>query len=168
MIQEEEYASVYETHKATYETATAEAAKIREDYKIFESEMNTKLTELNALKSQSKMAGLRENINSLNTQFIAKGNRVGGVNDAMDRARNIVNERTARANAVESLGSDNIEMKLKRLDMDSARDRAMARAEALMGGSEGFKVKEKAETEEEQEGSEKSEAQKAQASDGQA
>lgn len=133
LMQEEEYTTVYETHKATYESVTAEAAKIREDYKIFESEMQAKLNELNALKSQSKMAGLRENINSLNAQFTAKGNRVGGVNDAMDKAREIVNERTARANAIESLGNDDIDMKLKRLDLDSARERAMARAEALLG-----------------------------------
>jgi phage shock protein A len=47
---------------------------------------------------------------------------------------------------VESLNQDNIDMKLKRLDMNSARDRAKARAEAMLGGDNGgFEVKEKTE-----------------------
>ncbi len=144
LVQEEEYQTVYETHKATYENAMIQVQKIREDYKIFESEMNAKLNELKTLKSQAKMANLRENINSVNAQYTSKNSRVGSVNDSLDRARDIVNKKTARANAVESLNSDNIDMKLKKLDMNSARDRAKARAEALLGGDNGgFEVKEK-------------------------
>ncbi|EGD47703.1 PspA/IM30 family protein [Ruminiclostridium papyrosolvens DSM 2782] len=144
LVQEEEYQTVYETHKATYENAMTQVQKIREDYKIFESEMNAKLNELKTLKSQAKMANLRENINSVNAQYTSKNSRVGSVNDSLDRARDIVNKKTARANAVESLNQDNIDMKLKKLDMNSARDRAKARAEALLGGDNGgFEVKEK-------------------------
>lgn len=144
LVQEEEYQTVFETHKATYENAMVQVEKIREDYKIFESEMNAKLNELKTLKSQAKMANLRENINSVNSQYTSKNSRVGSVNDNLDRAREIVNKKTARANAVESLNSDNMDMKLKRLDMNSARDRAKARAEALLGGDNGgFEVKEK-------------------------
>ncbi|HEX9060929.1 MAG TPA: PspA/IM30 family protein [Clostridia bacterium] len=144
LMQEEEYQNVYDTHKATYDNAMAEVSKIREDYKIFESEMSAKLNELKTLKSQAKMAQLRENINSVNAKYTSKSNRVGSVNESMDRARDIVNKKTARANAVESLNDNNMEMKLKRLDMNSARDRAKARAEALLsGGDGGFEVKEK-------------------------
>ncbi|AEY64321.1 PspA/IM30 family protein [Clostridium sp. BNL1100] len=144
LVQEEEYQTVYETHKATYDNAMIQVQKIREDYKIFESEMNAKLNELKTLKSQAKMANLRENINSVNAQYTSKNSRVGSVNDSLDRARDIVNKKTARANAVESLNQDNIDMKLKKLDMNSARDRAKARAEALLGGDNGgFEVKEK-------------------------
>ncbi len=145
LVQEEEYQTVFETHKATYDNAMVEVAKIREGYKIFESEMAAKLNELRTLKSQAKMSTLRENINSVNAQYSSKNSRVGSVNDSMDRARNIVNRKTARANAVESLNDDNMEMKLKRLDMNSARDRARARAEAMLGGEQGFEVKEKPE-----------------------
>lgn len=146
LVQEEEYQTVFETHKATYENAMIQVEKIREDYKIFESEMNAKLNELRTLKSQAKMANLRENINSVNSQYTSKNSRVGSVNDNLDRAREIVNKKTARANAVESLNHDNMDMKLKRLDMNSARDRAKARAEALLGGDNGgFEVKEKTE-----------------------
>jgi phage shock protein A len=145
LMQEEEYQEIYDTHKSTYDNAISEVSKIREDYKIFESEMNARLNELKTLKSQAKMATLRENINSVNAQYTAKGNRVGQVNESMERAREIVNKKTARANAIESLGDVDIEMKLKRLDMNSARERARARAEAMLSGEQGFEVKEKIE-----------------------
>ncbi|HEY5584455.1 MAG TPA: PspA/IM30 family protein [Ruminiclostridium sp.] len=146
LVQEEEYQTVYETNKITYENAMIQVEKIREDYKIFESEMNAKLNELKTLKSQAKMANLRENINSVNSQYTSKNSSVGSVNDNLDRARDIVNKKTARANAVESLNQGNMDMKLKRLDMNSTRDRAKARADALLGGDTGgFEVKEKTE-----------------------
>ncbi len=145
LMQEEEYQATYETHKATYDTAMAEVTRIREDYKIFESEMSAKLNELKTLKSQAKMAQLRENINSVNAKYTSRNNTVGSVNESMDRARELVNKKTARANAVESLGDTNMDLKLKRLDMNSARDRAKARAEALLSSEQGFEVKEKTE-----------------------
>lgn len=143
LMQEEEYQTVYDAHKATYDNAMADVAKIREDFKVFESEMSAKLNELRTLKSQAKMASLKENINSLNSKYSSKNNQVGSINETMDRARDIVNKKTARANAIESLNDDNMEMKLKRLDMNSARDRARARAEAMLGSEQGFEVKEK-------------------------
>jgi phage shock protein A len=143
LMQEEEVQATYDTHKATYDNAMVEVAKIREDFKMFESEMSAKLNELKTLKSQAKMATLRENINSVNSKYTYKNNRVGSINDNMERAREIVNRKTARANAVESLNDSNMEMKLKRLDMNSARERARARAEAMLGGDQAFEVKEK-------------------------
>jgi phage shock protein A len=143
LVQEEELQTTYETHKATYDSAMDDVARIREDYKIFESEMNAKLNELKTLKSQAKMAQLKENINSVNAKYTSKDNRVGNMNASMDRAREIVNKKTARANAVESLNDTNMDLKLKRLDVNSARDRAKARAEAMLSGDQGFEVKEK-------------------------
>jgi phage shock protein A len=145
LVQEEEIQTTYETQKNTYDGAMADVARIREDYKIFESEMNGKLNELKTLKSQAKMAKLKENINSVNAKYTSNSNSIGSLNNSMDRARDLVNRQTARANAVESLNDTNTEMKLKRLDMNSARDRARARAEAMLGGTEGFEVKEKIE-----------------------
>jgi len=145
LVQEEEIQTTYETQKSTYDNAMADVARIREDYKVFESEMTAKLNELKTLKSQAKMAKLKENINSVNAQYTSGSNKIGNLNDTMDRARDIVNKKTARANAVESLNENNTEMRLKKLDMNSARDRARARAEAMLGGSEGFEVKEKVE-----------------------
>ena len=36
LVQEEEYMSTFETHKATYDNAISEVTRIKEDYKIFE------------------------------------------------------------------------------------------------------------------------------------
>lgn len=145
LMQEEEYQATYDTHKATYDSAMNDVQRIREDYRIFESEMNGKLNELKTLKSQAKMATLRENINAVNSRYTSKSSRVGKVNENMDRARDIVNRKTARANAMESLSNENTEMKLKRLDMNSVRERARARAEAMLSNEQGFEVKEKVE-----------------------
>ncbi len=145
LMQEEEYQAVYETHKATHDNAIEEVKNIRENYRIFESEMNTRLGELKTLKTQEKMAKLKESINSVNARYTSKNNKVGGINQDMERAREIVNKKMARANAVESLGGDNTELKIKKLDLNSSRDRARARAEALLGGEQGCEVKEKTE-----------------------
>lgn len=145
LVQEEEYQTLYETHKATYENAMAEVSRIKEDYKIFESEMNAKLNELRTLKSQAKIARLRENINSVSAQYSSKNSRIGSVNESLERAREIVNRKTARANAIETLNENNLDLKLKKLDMNSARERARARAEAMLSGDQGFEVKEKTE-----------------------
>jgi len=145
LMQEEELQATYETNKATFDNAMAEVARIREDYKIFESEMNNKLNEIKTLKSQAKMASLRENINSMNARYTTRSSRIGKVNEGMEKARDVVNRRTARANAMESLSSENMDLKLKRLDAGSARERARARAEAMLTGEQGFEVKEKIE-----------------------
>ena len=145
LIHEEDAQSVYDANRAAVDTALAEVDRIRTDYKIFESDMNRRLNELRTLKSQAKVAGLREEINSANAKYSASSGRVSRVNESMERAREIVNTKTARANAMESLGEFNVESKMRRLDADSARERALARAEAMLAGDEGgFEVKEKA------------------------
>ncbi len=143
LMQEEEYQNAYESLRQTYENAMEEVAKVREDYRIFESEMNARLNELKTLKSQTKIAKLRENINSVSARYSSKTGNINKINESLERARDIVNRNMARANAVESLNDSNIEMKLKRLDMDSARERARIRAEALLSGDRGFEVRER-------------------------
>ena len=145
LIQEEDAQTVHDANKEALDTALSEVDRIKNDYKIFESDMNRRLNELRTLKSQAKVAGLREDINSANAKYSARNNRMSQVNASMERARELVNTKTARANAMESLGEMNMETKLRRLDADSARDRAVARAEALLAGDDGgFEVKERA------------------------
>lgn len=142
LIHEEQYMAIYDAHKNTYDNTLLEVAKIKEDYKIFESEMHSKLNELKTLKSQAKIAILRENINSVNLKYNSKNNKMENINSSMERAREIINIKTAKANAVESLGESNIDTKIKRLDAMSVRDKAKIRAEAMLNDEEGFTVKE--------------------------
>jgi len=92
-MQEEEYQAAYETYKETHDNALREVENIRENYKIFESEMTAKLNELKTLKTQAKMAKLKENINSVNAKYTSKNNRIGNINQDIERAREIVNKR---------------------------------------------------------------------------
>ena len=151
LIQEEDSQSVYDANTQAVATALSEVDRVKNDYKIFESDMNRRLNELRTLKSQAKVASLREDINSANAKYSARSSRISKVNESMERARDMVNTKTARANAMESLGEMNVETKMRRLDADSARERALARAEAMLAGDEGgFEVKEKAEQKVEQ------------------
>jgi len=144
LMQEEEIQQVYEAHQSTYENASSEVAKIREDFKIFESEMNQKLEEVKSLKTQNKLASLKESINSINAKYTSKDNKVGEINEALEKARDMVNQKTARANAISSLKEEDIDSIIQKIDVNSARDRAKARAEAMLAGTKGaFEVKEK-------------------------
>lgn len=145
LIHEEDAQTVFDANSQAVATALAEVERVKNDYKLFESDMNRRLNELRTLKSQAKVASLREDINSANAKYSARSNRLSKVNESMERARDMVNTKTARANAMESLGEMNSEAKFRRLDADSARERAIARAEAMLaGGENGFEVKEKA------------------------
>ena len=145
LIQEEDAQTVFDANTQAVNTALSEVDRVKNDYKIFESDMTRRLNELRTLKSQAKVAGLREDINAANAKYSARSSRISKVNESMERARDMVNTKTARANAMESLGEMNVETKLRRLDADSARERAKARAEALLAGDDGgFEVKERA------------------------
>jgi phage shock protein A len=143
LIQEEECQANFEAHKSTFDNAMKEVSRIREDFRVFEAEMNNRLNEIRSLKSQAKMAYFKENINSMNAAYTSRNNKIGSINNHMERAREIVNKKTARANAIESLNDVNMDLKFKRLDMDSARERARIRAEAMLNSGEGFEVRER-------------------------
>lgn len=144
LMKEEEVGQIHQIHAETYEKAIAQANKIREDFKIFESEMTQKLREIKSLKTQNKLADLSQSINSINSKYSEKGNKVGEINESLEKARQMVNEKTARANAIGSLNEDNVDLKIKKMDMNSSRERAMLKAQAMMNGDNGaFEVKEK-------------------------
>jgi len=132
LIREEELKNGYEVNKSAYNKATSEVGRIKNDYKIFEADMNARLDEIKSLKSQAKAASLRENINSINTRYTNTNLELGQLNKSMERAREIVNRKTAQANAIGSLNDTSIELKISRLDLDCARERAQARAQKLL------------------------------------
>ncbi|MDD4494101.1 MAG: PspA/IM30 family protein [Eubacteriales bacterium] len=136
IIQEEDYRQAYEAEKEMYVRAIDEAAKIKSDYRIFESEINSRITELKTLKSKAKIAELRENIVTLNTKYSSKNKRLEDLNNSMEKAREVINIKAARANAYETLAEGDIELRLKRMDMAARREMAFSKARALIGKSE--------------------------------
>ncbi|MDD4496099.1 MAG: hypothetical protein PHV32_17455 [Eubacteriales bacterium] len=132
IMQEEDYRQDYEANREMYQKAMNETAKIKNDYKIFESEINSRITELKTMKSKAKIAALRENIINLNTKYSFKNKQLEDLNQSMEKAREVINIKTARANAYEMLSDGDIEMRLKRMDMATRREQAMQKAKALI------------------------------------
>jgi phage shock protein A len=132
IIQEEDYRQAYEADKEMYNKAIDEVSRIRSDYKIFESEINARIAELKTLKSKAKIAELRENIVALNTKYSSKNKRLEDLNSSMEKAREVINIKTARANAYETLAEGDIELRLKRMDMAARRELAFSKARELI------------------------------------
>lgn len=132
LMMEQEAETNYQRINREYQAIEGNLQKIKEDHKLFESEMRAKKRELEAMQAESKMAQMKENINSLNSKYVGNS-EAGELKEDMDRIRNIVDNKTARANAVEALGNDSVEMKLKRLDANKSREDALAKARELLG-----------------------------------
>lgn len=132
ILQEEDYRQDYEANREMYKKAMEETARIKNDYKIFESEINSRITELKTMKSKAKIAELRENIITLNTKYTSKNKQLEDLNISMEKARELINFRTARANAYEMLSDGDIEMRLKRMDMATRREQALQKAKDLI------------------------------------
>jgi phage shock protein A len=132
LIKEEELSKAYEDGKASYEEAIKQLAEIKEEYRKFNSELNTRLNELKTLKSQAQLSALKENINSMNARYISSSGALGELNISMERAKEIVAKRKAQAEAIRALNSDDTEQKLRRLDMEASRERAEEKADLLL------------------------------------
>lgn len=128
LMREEEYLHEYEGNRAHYEKSIQEAAKVREEYSIFESEMNAKLSEIKSIKSRSRIASLRENIASLNSRQLSGSDTQSKLNNAMNKARDVVNTRTARANAYEAINDSDTNIKIRRLNVQERYKRARIKA----------------------------------------
>jgi phage shock protein A len=132
LVQEDEYTQQYQDRKEVFDKAVAEALKIRDQYKQFESEMNARLRELQSIKSQVKLAEMKQSINNLGEKYGFDGKNSDDLNGRMERLREIVTVKTARANAVESLKSEGVEEKIKQLDREIIFKRAEQKADMLL------------------------------------
>lgn len=121
-----------EMYKTTYNHAHIEVSKIKDDYAIFNTEMKEKLNQLKTLKTQAKLASLKENINSINNRYTASTGKIGQINDSIERMREIINRKSARADAIESLNTEDTGLKIKKLEISAARERALKRAELIL------------------------------------
>ncbi|MGI6777157.1 MAG: PspA/IM30 family protein [Acetivibrionales bacterium] len=133
LIREEELENACEENKSAYSNALSEVERIKSDYRVFEADMNARIEELKSLKSQAKIASLREKINSINAGYAGTNTNLEQLSRCMERARELVSRKAAQARAISSLGDANIELKIARLDLNCARERAQAKAQHLLG-----------------------------------
>jgi len=132
LIQEEDLEAEVEQNSRMYENAMLEIGRIRQDYTLFEAEMNARFSELRSLKSQARIAALKENIIALNDRYAAKNKSMVKLNESMDRARQAVNIKIAQAKAAESVSNENVDLQLRRLDMQTRREKALLKARQMI------------------------------------
>lgn len=108
-IMEEELAAELEEKRRLHSNAVDEAIRIRDNYKRFESEMNSRLRELAAIKSQSEMVSMREKIADIDYNY---GSRQ---DDTINTIRRSLNERCARVTAMQQLREDSLEAGIGRI-----------------------------------------------------
>lgn len=139
-MQEETLSREYEEKKAYYEGAQNQAMQVRDHFRQFEAEMNDKLRELSAMRSQSQLVRLRENIAKIDDRYgtvCSNGTSPSELQAGIDRMRRGLNERYARVSAVSKLRSANTEEQVRRLDYRLALERASGKAQRLLeGGTE--------------------------------
>lgn len=125
-VMEEDLAAELEEKKRLHNTAVDEAIRIRDNYKHFESEMNSRLRELAAIKSQSEIVAMREKISNIDYNY---GNQY---DDNINGIRRSLNERCARVTAMQQLKEESTETGIRRITDKMAIERAEAKAVALL------------------------------------
>lgn len=136
-LQEEQLSREFEEKKVYYEGAQSQAVQVRDHFRQFESEMNDKLRELSALRSQSQFVRLRENIAKIDDRYSAvcsNGLSPSELQSGIDRMRRGLNERYARVSAVSKLRSANTDEQVRRLDYRLALERASGKAQRMIEG----------------------------------
>ncbi len=146
LVQEEEFESLYNERKRLHESAVAEALRVRDHYKHFESEMNSKLRELRNIRSQTQLVSMREKIIELDGKYGSVGSGYGTseMQESLNTLRKMVNERCARVIATEQLRSENLEVRMIETDHRLMMEKASSRADMLLGGETGKKQLEEA------------------------
>ncbi len=136
-LQEEHISRDYEEKKMYYEGAQEQAKQVRDHFRQFESEMHDRLRELSAIRSQSQLVRLRENIAKIDDRYssvCSNGVSPSELQAGIDRMRKGLNERYARVSAVSKLRSANTEEQVRRLDHRLAIERASGKATRLLEG----------------------------------
>ena len=128
-VAEEQLENELEEKKRLHKAAVEEALRVRDNYKCFESEMNGRLRELDAIKTQSEIVTMREKISATNYRY---GN---DYDDNINAVRRSLNQRCAKIAAMEQLQTDSSDLNIKMLADKAAVKRAEAKAAALLGSS---------------------------------
>lgn len=112
--------------KRFHKAAVDEAIRVRDNYKSFESEMNSRLRELDAIKTQSEIVAMREKISATNYHY---GN---DYNDSINSVRRSLNQRCAKIAAMEQLSKVSTDINIRNIAEKSALKRAEAKVAALL------------------------------------
>ena len=125
-IIEEELEAELDEKKRIHAAAVEEAIRIRDNYKHFESEMNSRLRELDAIKTQSEIVAMREKISGIDYRY--------GTNydDNINAIRRSLNQRCAKIAAMQQLREDSTESSMRKITDKMTLQRAEAKAASLL------------------------------------
>lgn len=129
-VAEEQLENELDEKKRLHKAAVDEALRVRDNFKCFESEMNGRLRELDAIKTQSEIVAMREKISVTNYRY---GN---DYNDNINSVRRSLNQRCARIAALEQLSSNDAGTDIQKMVDRAAIKRAEAKTAALLGCSD--------------------------------
>lgn len=129
-LREEELEAEYEEKKQLHKAAVDEALRVRDNYRAFESEMNSRLRELDAIRTQSEIVAMREKISGIDYKY--------GMNhdDNINAIRKSLNQRCARITAIQQLKNEDTDIGIRKISDKVTLKRAEAKAESLLNGIE--------------------------------
>lgn len=121
LLEEEQTENAYLAHKRLYDNAVCDAIKIRDGYRLFESEMRKKQQETRSLRTRLQRVRLQEQIVQLDSRYTAGAEK----EEALRSLRKAVQEKCTMA---ESRAAEQTDL----ISRNSSRKKAIEKAEALL------------------------------------
>lgn len=128
LLQEDDYKAYYTGKKELFDSAVAEAIRIRDNYRQFESRMNEKTRMLKNIRSQAQLAEIRGRILELDDSC----SNSSELTERMDRLRFAVNEQSARIMVTEQLRRERLDTRVTDLEHSIKWKKAIERAGTLL------------------------------------
>ena len=128
LLKQDDCRDYYFSKKQLFDSAVAEALRIRDNYHRFEAEMNEKTRLLKNIKSQTRLAEIRGNILELEESYGADSQ----LTDNMDKLRFAVNQQSARVIVTEQLRRESLNARVADLEYGVKWNKALERAGALL------------------------------------
>lgn len=141
LIQEENLQATLNTTQAAYDAIKAEADNARKEFDNFEKEMFQKMSQIEQLKTQSDLADLKKDMNSLRSNY-ATENGAGRINDGLKAAEEIIQGKLAKEDAISELGQNSIDKQMRDLKASASKSRAEEKLAALFGDAPATPVEE--------------------------
>lgn len=148
LIQEEHLQAALETTQEAYDAIRIEADNARKEFENFQNEMFQKMSHIEQLKTQSDLADLKKEMNTLRSNYATDGG-AGKINEQLKQAEELITGKLAKEDAVAELGKNSVESRMRDLKASASKSRAEDKLAALFGEApastedEGRIVKEK-------------------------
>jgi len=132
LLKEENLQATLNTTQQAYDAIKGEADNARKEFENFQNEMFQKMSQIEQLKTQADLAGLKKEMNSLRSNY-ATEDGAGKINEGLKQAEEIITGRLAKEDAISELGKNSIDSQMRDLKASAAKSRAEEKLAALFG-----------------------------------